>query len=36
MRVANILGVAGTDVPIREIIKFTPPHRVSFFYILIN
>ncbi|XP_054709494.1 voltage-dependent calcium channel subunit alpha-2/delta-3-like [Uloborus diversus] len=29
MRVANILGVAGTDVPIREIIKLAPPHKLG-------
>jgi len=27
--IANLLGVAGTDVPIEEIQKFMIPHMVS-------
>jgi len=33
--IANLLGVAGTDVPIDEIEKFMIPHMVSNFFLLL-
>lgn len=30
-RVANLLGVAGTDVPIQEIQRLMNAHKVGFF-----
>ena len=30
-RIAEFLGVAGTDVPIAEIRKLVPPYKVPFF-----
>lgn len=32
MAIANLLGVAGTDVPIRDIKKLMMPFTVSFYY----
>lgn len=29
VRVANLMGVVGTDVPIEEIIKLVPQHRLG-------